>query len=304
MPRFRKFFDHTCGEIHELSRIQTFLFMMVSAAWSIRRLRAATGGAARNLPLLAGWPFEELASLGLATLAALAACAPRTRVRATRRPQQRLADLSAIVFRSRYRFRREHVQKMLGALDLLDQQGRPVLLRVGKTRAQLLWADTALMIVLRRLATASRWDDLIEEMGCSRTLLSAGFIYLIDYIYAGFAARLNDIRTWQADFPAFAAHTRARGSLFDNTIGFVDGHFQPVCRPGGPTNVGHSVSQADLYSGYYKQHGLKYICIVLPNGILLAEGAWKGKEHDNTMLIASQVSSHRHCHDLCDCAVF
>jgi hypothetical protein len=98
---------------------------------------------------------------------------------------------------------------MLCALDLLDQCRCPVVLLVRQMHTQLLWADTPLMIVLHRLATANHWDDLINEMGGSRMLLSAGFIYTINYIYNGYAAQLNDICTWQADFPAFAAHIKA-----------------------------------------------------------------------------------------------
>ncbi len=48
-------------------------------------------------------------------------------------------------------------------------------------------------------------------MGCSCTLLSAGFIYTIDYIYDCFAAELNDILTWKAHFPTFSAHIKSSG---------------------------------------------------------------------------------------------
>ncbi len=60
----------------------------------------------------------------------------------------------------------------------------------------------------------------------------------------------------------------------------------------------HSVAQQEVYSGYYKTHWLKYLCIVLPNCLLLAHGVWRGKEHyntmkkhDNTMLNDSKVPS-------------
>ncbi len=45
MPRIRHcvFFYHTCGEIHQLSRIQTLMFTMVSASWAIRRMHTLAG---------------------------------------------------------------------------------------------------------------------------------------------------------------------------------------------------------------------------------------------------------------------
>ncbi len=116
---------------------------------------------------------------------------------------------------------------------LLDGACQPLLLLVGRCKSQLIWADTALLIVLLQLAHANSWEDLSPEFGCSHTLLSAAFIHLINYLHDGFALCLNDLSTWQADFPLFAAHTQERGALFANTIGFVDGHFQPVSRPGG-----------------------------------------------------------------------
>ncbi len=59
--------------------------------------------------------------------------------------------------------------------------------------AQLLWADTALLlvIVLHRLATANHWDYLFEEMESSCTLLLAGFIYMKDYMDSGFATNME-----------------------------------------------------------------------------------------------------------------
>ncbi len=86
-------------------------------------------------------------------------------------------------------------------------------------------------------------------------------------LHNGYAGQLNDLSTWHPDFPVFAAHVKVKGLslLFDNTItiGFVDGHFQHVSRPGGPQNVLHSVGQQDLYSGYYKTHWLKYLCVIV-----------------------------------------
>jgi hypothetical protein len=260
-------------------------------------------GTADHSPAVAGFSLPALACLGVSILVAAAASTRHTSLCAPERTQQRIGELAEGTFRARYQFRRAHVWQLMQEFGLMDGAGQPLLLRVGRHKNQLIWADTALLIVLLRLAHANCWDDLAPEFGCSRALLSASFIHLIDYPHDRFASHLNDLSTWQADFPSFAAHTRARGALFANTIGFVDGHFQPVSRQGGQQNVGHSVAQQDLYSGYYKTHGLKYVCVVLPNGVLLAHGAWRGKEHDNTTLHESKVvlpiASARICCGMC-----
>ncbi len=36
-------FQHTCGEIDQLSNIQTFMIMMVCASWSITHMQSAAG---------------------------------------------------------------------------------------------------------------------------------------------------------------------------------------------------------------------------------------------------------------------
>ncbi len=64
----------------------------------------------------------------------------------------------------------------------------PKLLLVGQMSNQLIcqWADTALLILLHRFASACSWDNLIEETGCSSALLSATNIYMVDYLFHHF----------------------------------------------------------------------------------------------------------------------
>eukprot|EP00961_Rhodomonas_salina_P108719 1463602-Rhodomonas_salina.1 len=66
---------------------------------------------------------------------------------------------------------------------------------------------------------------------------------MVDHIYDNFAKELADIRTWEPEFDDFAAYIERKGGLFNNIIGFIDGHFQFVCRPGGRRNVNRSVRQ-------------------------------------------------------------
>eukprot|EP00961_Rhodomonas_salina_P183712 2479782-Rhodomonas_salina.1 len=58
-----------------------------------------------------------------------------------------------------------------------------------------------------------------------------------------------------------------------------------VCRPGGDKrNVYVHLDQEQVYSGYYKAHGLKYISLVLPNGIhVVYPVPFYGKEADPTI---------------------
>ncbi len=83
---------------------------------------------------------------------------------------------------------------MMEHMLLLDpDMHAPKLLQVGRMSNQLIWADTALFILLCRFASACSWDYLIEETGCSRALLSAANFYMVDYLFNQFAKQLNDI---------------------------------------------------------------------------------------------------------------
>ena len=167
----RLFLEHSTGELHQLQRVQLMMFMMVSASWSIRRLRALAGGAPVD-PAdadigCAGFLPEDFACLGVATFAALAAVVPRTRVSAPRRRHLRLGDVDNVTFRSRYRFRQEHVWLLLEHLCLLDANGMPSFLCVGDGM-QLVWADTALLVLLRCMVMTEQWDYLVQvNLQCS-----------------------------------------------------------------------------------------------------------------------------------------
>eukprot|EP00961_Rhodomonas_salina_P234818 3173708-Rhodomonas_salina.1 len=201
----------------------------------------------------AQFTLPELGCIALAAILQMAAVIPRTRVRTTAAGHARITDFDDVTFRQRFRFRSAHVWELLRVLDLLDAWQQPKMLRVGRrTNKSKIWADTALLILLCKLASANGWDDLVAELGVSRTLLSEAFNHMSNYIYDKYASnlKLNDIGTWEPDFEEFAAHVKAKGGLFDNIVCFIDGHFQHVCRPGGGQNVNHSVRQRLLYNRY------------------------------------------------------
>ena len=65
----------------------------------------------------------------------------------------------------------------------------------------------------------------------------------------------------------------AAGCAYPNVVGFIDGTARPICRP--------KHGQRLTYSGYKKQHVLKYQSTVLPNGIIgRLDGPINGRRHD------------------------
>ena len=189
----------------------------------------------------------------------------------------------------KFRFRREHVWMLLQELNLLTSDGYPRQLQVGRVgHTQSCRADTALLIMLRKLSYVCRNADLQAELGCSSTLISEAFNSMVDYIFDNFSSKLNRLEPWVDRFPEFAqAISRKVGGMFTNLICFTDGHFQRIARPGGPRNKLSKTSQKMMYNRYYKAHGLKYIVTVFPNGIMLVHGAYAGREHDSPIFKAA-----------------
>eukprot|EP00961_Rhodomonas_salina_P075995 1020250-Rhodomonas_salina.1 len=56
---------------------------------------------------------------------------------------------------------------------------------------------------------------------------------MTEYIYDNWAERLGELSIWEDQFQDFADCLTNHGALHDNLIGFVDGKFMEVCRPGG-----------------------------------------------------------------------
>ena len=168
------------------------------------------------------------------------------------------------------------------------EDGRPVLLRYGKEgHYGWVWSDQAFMVLLRRMATPSRWVDLQYIIGGSRTKLSAVFNFMLDQMYVKYSPLICDVKIWSKHFRRFAQHLRSRGCPFDNLVMFVDGHFQPTCRPGGEGCVNLNMEDYQTYAGKERLHGLKYQATVLPNGCALVWGPWRGVFHDATMFSRS-----------------
>ncbi|KAB0794520.1 hypothetical protein PPYR_11359 [Photinus pyralis] len=80
----------------------------------------------------------------------------------------------------------------------------------------------------------------------------------------------------------FAQCCVAAGSMYPNIIGFIDGTARAICRP--------KYKQRDFYSGYKKQHMLKYQSIVFPNGLIgRLDGPFIGRRHDAAILNLSDI---------------
>jgi hypothetical protein len=72
-----------------------------------------------------------------------------------------------------------------------------------------------------------------------------------------------------------------------HVLGFLDTTFQPCARPGGDGCVFDNMDQSDLYSGYKKQHGIKWQVLVFANGLSCTSRENPGRHSDAHVLAES-----------------
>ena len=115
---------------------------------------------------------------------------------------------------------------------------------------------------LWRMAYPGTWDRSIGTLGGrSATAYKYAFYYALNHIYDNFARCINDINRWAGNCADWAAAIHAAGAPAPRCIGFIDGTFRPCCRP--------IRDQRQVYSGYYKGHGLKFQSVTGPNGLII-----------------------------------
>ena len=204
-------------------------------------------------------------------------------------------------FKEKFRFRKHTFHQLMVGFQLVDVMGHPTRVRVGQQRNPLKrsWinAETALLILLRRLAYPARLCDLTAETGCSRTLISDAFNHMVMMLYTHFVKPLYELERWVGFFPEWAARFVECGVPMDYLVGVIDGHFLGSARPGGDGCQKPNHHDFHTYNGHDRLHGLKFLSVVFPCGICIHFGLWTGNRHDAGALRQSKVSHY------CDCSV-
>ena len=114
-------------------------------------------------------------------------------------------------------------------------------------------SEEALLILLARLSSPSRWDRLVPLFGGSAGNLAELFNDIISHIDDVFTDRLlHDIGRYAPCFEVWAELIYRRGGAVDNCVLFVDGSLPKIARPGSlfATEFGDACfgSSASLFS--------------------------------------------------------
>ena len=125
------------------------------------------------------------------------------------------------------------------------------------------------MVFLRHMAYPSRFGDLVNEFNIPSNRLCEIFHATLDWIFVKFAYRLLQPQLYCGYFTMFAFVLNNFGSPIPFLIGIIDGNFIDICRPMGLRNFKANVDlQEFYYSCKEKSHGLKFLAVLFPNGMI------------------------------------
>lgn len=139
----------------------------------------------------------------------------------------------------------------------------------------------ATCIVLRRLATPTRWIDLEYLFGLKAPVMSEVFWECIESLIDNWGHVLSTFRTEFIRERAnlYADAIKNNGAPLDSCIGFIDGTKIQMNRPSGGNHI-----QRACYSGHKRFHCLIYQTITTPDGIIFhMYGPEEGRRHDMTL---------------------
>ena len=86
---------------------------------------------------------------------------------------------------------------------------------------------------------------------------------VVDFVYNLHGHRLTEYThnlLDSASLQVYADAVFAKGAALDNCFGFVDGTVRPICRTGE--------MQRAVYNGHKRVHGLKFLSVAQPNGLI------------------------------------
>lgn len=185
----------------------------------------------------------------------------------------------AVLFR--HRFRHQDFYDMLRAFSLLDITSRSV-------SSYAVWQERSLLIpaISASWFSCDVWHTLVDMVILSTNTTSRRIAYVTFSIQpweCKFAYRLLQPVRYCGYFQLFADVLSNFGSPFPNIIGIIDGNFMDICRPMGLGNFWANKDLQELYySGKEKAHGLKFLAVIFPNGMICLYDF--GSSHDGRLL--------------------
>ncbi|CAM9924580.1 unnamed protein product [Discosporangium mesarthrocarpum] len=153
-------------------------------------------------------------------------------------------------------------------------------------------SDEALLILLLRLRFSNRVDNVPHRMGKEYSQMGRGVEAMVNVLMQKFGRiPTNGIGVWTTYFERVTSVIRAKtGMQAHQDKGriccFVDGTLSPHCAQLG------DVEEGATYSGYKRNHGMKFEGVFPPNGIIADfVGPVVGRRHDGYLMRRSSLNA-------------
>jgi hypothetical protein len=137
-----------------------------------------------------------------------------------------------------------------------------------------------LCALLARMAYPKRLTDLADLFGYAPSSISRIITDTLIYLWS----RYKSLIEWHpslnlAKMELFADAVHELNAEIERMVwGFIDGTFEPICRPG------NNATQKAIYSRYTRAHGIRIQAVCTPDGIIsAADGPYLGPVNDNRM---------------------
>jgi hypothetical protein len=142
-------------------------------------------------------------------------------------------DFEETEFFDHFRFGRLQFYQLLRGLNLANAVDvhAPKYIHIGR---RLVRTDWALLVLLKRLASAAPYKDLRWLLGGSKTSLCTTFLHMLEYMYHGYCHKCTSLMPWQSYMTDFANLLQAKGSPYNNLV--VRKNARPMPCPDAPIN--------------------------------------------------------------------
>ena len=143
--------------------------------------------------------------------------------------------------------------------------------------------ETAFLIMLHRFARPRRLRPDSEEFFCIRKSHLSAVLDTITRAVDHMARKyLRDPCIFAHRMKKYSDSIYEKCGLVETVWGFIDGTLRKTCRP--------TYFQRNAYSGHKRCHGLKFLSITTPDGLIaMLHGPINGNRHDSHMLRESCI---------------
>ena len=145
-------------------------------------------------------------------------------------------------------------------------------------------------VVLRRLASPTRWADLELLFGLQTSQLSEVFWEGMQHFLAERSKLILGEPVgsfWAPRFEECGEAVEKKSNAFENVVAFIDGTNLAVSRPSG-----ENIDQRVLYNGHKRKHCIKFQALTTPCGMAMhVAGPIEGRRHDWTLYLQSGLET-------------